>query len=117
LERLAQEKREVAYQSILRSYSEVLRPGMTRKEVENYLRAKNVTFSQMCCVDPRDTHKGVNDEVTKIGHEDAPWFCSANTVYVAFRFTGPERRSVGPTGEASDTLNAVTIYHRLEGCL
>jgi hypothetical protein len=117
LEKLAQEKREVVYQSALHSYSEGLRPGMTRKEVEDYLRAKHITFGQSCCVDPKDLPKGVYDDLTKIGQDEAPWFCSANIVYVAFRFTGPERHSVGWTAEASDTLKAVTVYRRLEGCL
>ena len=40
LEKRAQQKREVAYKAALRSYSEVLRPGVTRNEVESYLRAE-----------------------------------------------------------------------------
>ena len=47
----AKRKREAAYQSALLSYTEVLKPGMNRKEVEDYLRARTVDFSQMCCVD------------------------------------------------------------------
>ena len=117
LEKPAQQKREVAYQAALRPYSEVLRPGMTRNEVESYLRAENVRFGQMCCVDPTDLSKGVYDDLTKIGQEDAPWFCSEMNIYVAFQFTGPDRHAVGWTADASDTLKSVTIYRRLEGCL
>lgn len=40
-ERRAQQKREAAYQS-LHSYSQVLRLGMTRKELEDHLRTKGV---------------------------------------------------------------------------
>jgi len=36
----AKEKREAAYQAKLQSYSDVLKPGMTRKNVEDYLREK-----------------------------------------------------------------------------
>jgi len=42
LERRTRQKREIGYESALRSYSERLRPGMTRKEVEDYLRERNV---------------------------------------------------------------------------
>jgi len=117
LEKRAQQKREVAYKAALRSYSEVLRPGVTRNEVESYLRAENVRFGQMCCVDPTDLSKGVYDDLTKIGQEDAPWFCSEMNIYVAFQFTGPDRHAVGWTADASDTLKSVTIYRRLESCL
>src|SRR5947209_18878249 len=48
LEKRAQQKREVAYKAALRSYSEVLRPGVTRNEVESYLRAENV---RLLCVE------------------------------------------------------------------
>jgi len=45
--RQAQAKREVAYKSALNSYSATIKPGMTRKEVEAYLRGKAVGFQQM----------------------------------------------------------------------
>ena len=43
------EKREAAYQAKLLSYSDVLKPGMTRKNVEDFLRGKDVAFGQLCC--------------------------------------------------------------------
>src|SRR5437870_5497043 len=81
LERRAQQRRDAAYQLALRAYEEVLRPGMTRKQVDDYLRAKSVELRLMCCVDPQES-KSVWDELVKIGQEDAPWFCSENNVYV-----------------------------------
>ena len=63
----AQQEREVAYQTALRSYSEALKPGMTRKEVEDYLRVRNMLFSQMCCVHRKDISRSVRDDLTKIG--------------------------------------------------
>jgi hypothetical protein len=42
-----QRRREVEYQKALRSYSEVLKTGMTRKRVEDYLSARNLPFRQM----------------------------------------------------------------------
>src|SRR6267154_1882687 len=87
LKKQAQERREITYQSELRSYSLVLNPGMKRKEVEDYLRANHADFRQMCCVDesgPSIRHTW--DDLVKIGEEDHPWFCSEHFVYVAFRF-------------------------------
>jgi hypothetical protein len=53
-EKRAQRKREAAYESILRSYTQVLRPGMTRREVEDYLGTKSIKFQQMCCLEGQD---------------------------------------------------------------
>lgn len=117
LGKLRQQRREIAYQSALHSYSDVLKPGMTRKEVEDYLRTRNIGFRQMCCVEPTDFSKGVYDDLTKVGQEEAPWFCSQKNVYVAFHFTGPQRASPTPTANPADVLRAVTVYRWLEGCL
>jgi hypothetical protein len=116
-EKRSQQKREVAYQTALRSYSGVLKPGMIRKEVEDYLRARNTPFRQMCCVDFKKSSKGVYDDLTKIAQEDAPWACSEKNIYVAFQFAGSGPHAGAPTAEASDKLTAVTIYPWLEGCL
>ena len=83
LRKKAQKKREAAYASSLHFYTEELKIGMTRKEVEEYLRAKNTTFMRMCCVDFSGSRASL-DDLTRIGQEDAPWFCSENNVYVAF---------------------------------
>ena len=116
LEKRAERRREIAYQSALSSYSERFKPGITRKEVEDYFRARNIGFMQMCCVDHK-LPKTVLDDLTKIGEESAPWYCSESNVYVAFHFTGPERNGVAASADPSDTLRAVSIFHWLEGCL
>jgi hypothetical protein len=67
LEERAQRKREVAYAKTLRSYSEVLRTGMTRKDVEEYLSTRNAPFRHMCCVDRKEFSRGVYDDLVKIG--------------------------------------------------
>jgi hypothetical protein len=64
----AQEKREATYQSQLRSYSEILKPGMTHKEVEDYFNAKNMRFQQWCCIEERNTYA----DLLKIGKEGHP---------------------------------------------
>jgi hypothetical protein len=59
----ARERREVAYQLALHSYAQVLEPGMTRKEVQDYLRANKVEFRQTCCVDMKEYKKGSLDDL------------------------------------------------------
>jgi len=115
-EKRSQKKREALYAATLRSYSGSLQAGMKRKEVEDYLRAKNIPFMRMCCVGDK-TNRGVLDDLTRIGHERAPWYCSENNIYIAFQFEGSERHTVGPTDEDSDTLTKVTLFPWLEGCL
>lgn len=117
IDKVKQQHREMAYQSVLRSYADVMKPGMSRKEVEDYLTVKNIGFRQMYCVDRTQFSKGVYDDLTRIGEEEAPWFCSYNNVYVAFQFTGPKRPDLSPTAAPADTLREVSLYRWLEGCL
>jgi len=104
--------REAAYQSALRSYSDDLKPGTRRKDVENYLRAKGVPVIQMGGRSGRSDL--TRSDLTKIGREDAPWYCSEYNVYVMFKFDATD-----PTGILSDSdhLKEVTIFRWLEGCL
>lgn len=119
-EERVQKRREIDYQRTLRSYSEVLKTGMTRKQVEDYLSAKNIRFRQMCCVSRKEFTSGMYDptydDLVKIAQEDVPWFCSENNVYVAFQFLGRYKNSP-PAAEPSDILKDVTVYHWLEGCM
>jgi hypothetical protein len=60
----AQAKRESTYQAALHTYGQIIKPGMKRKEVEEYLHSNKIEFVQLSL-----------DDLTKIG-EDAPtWFC------------------------------------------
>jgi hypothetical protein len=116
MNRQAQGRREVVYQSVLRT--EALKPGMTRKEVEDYLQTKSSKFLHICCVDPRETGRHSWDDFTKIGQEDPPWFCSENNVYVAFQFadhTHPAGYEMND--DDLDTLKSITLHPQLEGCL
>jgi hypothetical protein len=119
LKKRAQARREAAYQSALRSYTEVLKPVMTRKEVEDYLHGRSVQFRQMCCVDAMELSKRKSwDDLVKIGEESAPWFCSENNVYLAFQFIDDGKQQTNWwKADDLDTLKSITIYHWLEGCL
>jgi len=107
-----QKKREAAYQSALQAYAQELKPGMNRKDVENYLRAKGVGFRQMCCIE----QWGAFADLVKIGQEKAPWFCSENYVYVAFEFTSAGLKPDLHPADA-DTFKMARIFRQLGGCL
>jgi hypothetical protein len=78
---------------------------MSRKKVEDYLRSKNSEFRQQCCIGSGDS---TPDDLTKIGREDGPWYCSRTNVYVAFKFTAVERPAAGNAYD-SDKLERVAI--------
>ncbi|MGB6383787.1 MAG: hypothetical protein WBD25_20100 [Terriglobales bacterium] len=114
-EKRSQQRRDAAYQALLGSYSEITRPGMSRKEVEDLLHVRNQTFRQMCCVDIKKPI-GAWDDLVKIAQEDPPWVCSEKNIYIAFQFTGTRAPATPPSAEPSDKLTAVSVYPRLEGC-
>jgi hypothetical protein len=109
--REAQKRREAGYELALHAYSQALRPGMSRKEVEDYLRAKSVPSLKMCCVGGR------NSDLVKIGQEDATWFCREVNVYVAFQFDDGGHHGPYSTANDSNSLEAVTIFDWADGCL
>lgn len=57
----AQRKRESEYVKSLQSFSTVLRTGMSRKQVEDYFKDKNISFIQTCCVSLKGFSSGVYD--------------------------------------------------------
>ena len=109
----AKQKREAAYQAALQSYSEVLKPGMSRKEVKDYLNAKCVTHITMCCLEERSP----DTDLVKIGKEKHPWYCSEHNVYIAFLFAEDRTERLQTFHRDSDKLKVITIYHWLQGCL
>ena len=113
----AQQRREADYQQKLNSYAEVLKPGMSRRDVEGYLRSKGRSVRYMCCINHRKADTW--DELVKIGEEDAGWFCSKLNIYVGFQFTPHEQTadSFDTSGNELDTLARIQIFRQLEGCL
>jgi hypothetical protein len=107
----AQQKREAAYEAKLQLYADVLKPGMSRKEVEDYFRSKGVAFGQWCCIDEKSAYA----DLVKIGKEKHPRYCEAHNVYVAFQFAAVEPHK-GWEAYDSDTLKKITIFHQLEDC-
>jgi hypothetical protein len=120
LKQREQIRRQTDYQTALSAYTQALKPGMTRREVEDYIQRKNAKFSHTCCVDSTETAKRHTwDDLVRIGQEEHPWFCSAHNIYIAFQFTDYEQQKAGFQFKDNDLdkLRAVTIYHSLEGCL
>ena len=102
----AQAKRETTYQAALRSYNQILKPGVKRKEVEDYLRVNKTEFLQMSL-----------DDLTKIGEEEPPWYCGTSSVYVKFHFTSLRQSEPRLGADDEDTLDEIEIYHWLDRCL
>jgi hypothetical protein len=112
--------REARYQAILRRYSDDLKVGMNRDEVERYLETSGAQFRQMCCVaNLRGQYVSLNgaawDDLVKIGDESPPFFCGENNVYIAFEFNPKAQGELSGTNR-SDSLKKVSISHELERC-
>jgi len=108
------QKREAAYQATMKSYSEALKPGTTRREVEDYLRARQTTFGRWggTLKDPAQT------DVITIGKLWKPWFCSEHNVYIKFHFSRLNQHADPTQGVLdSDVLTNIEREDRLEGCL
>ena len=104
--------RRVGYEQILASYSNEVRLGTNRKQVEEDFRAKGTIFRQICRIQASTT---VSDLI-KIGEEDVPWFCSEHNIYVAFQFS-PTDSHAALESDDSDELTKIILHPMLEGCL
>ncbi len=116
----AKKNRRAAYEAKLRSFAQVLQPGMTRKQVQDYFHANDITYSEGCCVAYDNSVKRQSfDDLVKVGEEDHPWYCSEHWVYVAFQFTdyGTRTPEWHIKDNDLDTLKSITIYEQLGGCL
>lgn len=107
----AKKRRDVAYEAVLSAYAQHLTPGMPRKQVEEYLRARGAPFTQMCCLQQRTLA-----DLVKIGEEDAPWYCSEYRVHIAFDFAAIEPHDSLEAYD-SDILKTITIFRQFGGCL
>lgn len=99
----------------LLSYDQALKPGMTRKDVEDYFRTKKIRFSQMCCV--VGPYKHSPDDLIEIRTFHLPLPCDDQSHYVAFIFNDQTQRPPAAmpkpdNGQADDldTLRSITTY-------
>ena len=100
--------REHQYARTLKAFSDVLRPGMTRGDVERYLGSKNFEFLRECSGCDTLT------DLVKISHENAGWLCIEQNVYAAFDFTATEPHD---WKEARDSDRLVRVYPDRSVCL
>jgi hypothetical protein len=98
------------------SYSQVLKPGMTRKEVEDYFRTNKIQFSQMCCAEGSNKHS--LDDFIKIGTSHFPVPCGDETYYVAFIFNDQTQHPPARFMETEDldTLRSITKVNWVDDC-
>ena len=75
-----------AVHAALLKYSQNLKPGLTRKEVKDYLLAQGVGFMERCCYE----RGGPFSVLVQVGKEYPPWFCGGWPDYVAFEFAATE---------------------------
>jgi hypothetical protein len=107
--------REASYQAALDTYKGALERGMTRAEVEAYLKRNRTEVHPKCCL-IRD--EGAWEDFIEIGQEPPPWYCSAHQVYIAlaFRRTDGQKPSQ-PEAHETDVLTDITMLHLNEKCL
>jgi hypothetical protein len=114
---LEKQRREAAFQIIVDNYSKDLKPGMTRKSVEDYLRSKKLPIDQRCCID----REAAYSDYVKIGADEKPWFCEENAVYIVLQFAVVEPMVNYPaftySDRNSDALKKISIIRQPEGCL
>jgi hypothetical protein len=109
----AQAKRETVYQSVLRSYSEDLKPGMTRKAVEDYLRGRNTAFrhpSSFFYLAEKVTEPTAAPDLVQIGKESPPFFfCTPMGIYIELVFVATDKRH-SLRADDSDVLQQVILF-------
>lgn len=71
IDRRAAKKRQAQYEAALKVYSDAMTPGLSRRQVESYLRLRGHSFRQMCCV---GIQRSAYADLLKIGEEKAPWY-------------------------------------------
>jgi hypothetical protein len=100
----------------VRSYNQVLKPGMTRKDVEDYFRANNVRFGRGCCA---VASKGLSwDDYVDIGTQHVPLPCGETRYQVAFIFNEQTQHPPARYRPADDldTLRSIINYHWVDDC-
>lgn len=107
------QRREATYQLNLQRYSKAVIPGMTRTQVESYLRDQSTSFEQMCCIDEHSAYA----DLVLLGRERLLFPCDHEGIYVAFQFAAAEQHDGMMRAYGSDVLKRVSIFRWMQGCL
>ncbi len=100
---------DVKYGSELSSYQRDLKPGVSRKEVENYFRDRNIPFSRMCCVTTHHAY-GSLDDIVFLRIENHPWPCGTEYVDIGFVFDEQQNQPYTRQSMADPTDTLVGIH-------
>ncbi len=116
--RQIQRKRDAAYQLALESYSKVLKPEMTRTEVESYLSLRKIPIQKTYGFD----HSNFYTDLIHVGEDPAPWYCDKINVYIAVEFNRSEEPSSTDQAsldkpESTDTVKRLAIFRMPGACL
>jgi len=91
--------RAAQYHAILRTYSDVLKPGMKRSDVENYfIMSKYVSFNRQA-----------SEDTVEIAHERAGWICQEQLVYLTFELESKKQLVADP----EDSLVRISLNRSL----
>jgi len=112
--RRAERERQGNYEAVLGQYSKTLKPGMSRLDVESYLKSNGDTFQRICCL---KTPRHAFADIIKIGQEPTPWYCNRYNVYVGLEFERIEWSDAPTDSRNSDRLESVRLFPHLEECL
>ena len=100
------------FQLTLNRYSHLLKPGTSRKHVEEILRSRGVVFER-CCIDAASAYT----DLVALGWEDSPWYCDRHLVCVAIEFVATEAPHPVDTALDSDGLKTIKLTRQEGGCL
>jgi hypothetical protein len=103
-------KRDAQYQTALHTYTDEIKPGMARSDVEEILRRRNTSFQQV-----KLAGDGLEDLIT-IGREDPTGFCIWNDVDVRIHFNSSYDKS-DAKGLPADKVEYVNIFEWPRDCL
>jgi hypothetical protein len=99
-------KREVFYRERLEQYSLILKPGMTRREIDDGLNRRGISFI---------TRSG--DDLIELAHEPSPHCCcSYELISVAVYYESP-RSNPDFTYKPTDRVRAVDLDRWPQDCL
>ena len=96
----------------LLSYERVLKPGMTRKDVEDYLRANKIPFHQQCCLVAH--RRDPLEDFISIGTAHYPVPCGDESYFVVFLFNDQTEQATNSKANDFDTLQSITTFSSVD---
>lgn len=101
--------REYRYDLAVKGLSDVLKPGTTRGDVEQYVGSKGLRFLRGCSGCSTWT------DFVIVGDEKPGWVCEEQYIYAAFDFKATEPQHDWKEAHNSDQL--VKVYPDRSACL